>query len=1302
MSSRDDLKKALDYMRKKDPNNDTFQKLDRYLRAHSTINSDKKPLGSIGLFDEWDNKVKSGNQNTRKNMVKNSQGEWESKGYAKTMEKRSKTMVPDLANYNKAQNNLKDKFGLPNFNGHLTHSEAQGLSKENKKPVEPFKDNRGTLQKFGDFFKNKDVDGDGQRDGLLGAIDRFVVPISKGATDFVIPGNTATMARNNENKYGEVQNPVIQAAQKDRGLETDVLNATGMIGASLVPYSKGYKFADFAVNKVPKLANISNPYLKKAVTGGLAGGIAEAGISATNELANPDAYNWKDHGIRTGIGVAGGAILDPAMHGIYNLIKRGAKGVKPSADEVLGLPEPQKQLPEPQLKLPGPNKLPSSFDTLTKAFQQPNGLKSPIPQLPDNLRLMMNKERLQQQGLNFGFNTKNAPKARHNLAPIERSMDPMNRSQSYWQQRYEDFAKEINNNYDMNKMTPEALEDLWSGFAKYDEPLKLEQVVDLAYPKGFEAPPKPKPTVPEPPLKEALRQDKKINELIKGLYPPKRSEPKLNDSASLEEMFRSLKEVAPTKKAEAPSFEPLQFKRSVEQNGLNQPNNIGQSLESLRNVKGKANPNLEAITPNVPKANEGVNEALSGIDFKKLKDINGMQGYTSDVFRNTRDVFGDQYPKIKKTLLDPFDKAKKENVDLQEEWLNKLQTEVVDKLGIKKGSKLSKLVQDYGEKTITLDELKAAAPEQWKKVVQADNWFRSAYDQLIDQVNATRLAIYPNSPDRLVPKRQDYYRHFRELNGLEGLRNIFDSPAGIDPQLVGTSDFTNPSSKFAGFMQKRGLGPYQSDAVGGFLNYLPSASYAIKIDPNISKFKQFSKALKDSTGETKNLNSYIEFLEDFTKDLSGKTNPFDRPLQKVFGRRVFKSLEWMNNRVKKNAVLGNVGSALSQIANVPNGIAFAKQHSLPGAKKTLQSILIKNEEMAHSGFIKERYGDNMYRKFNTKLIDQPEKFAGWLMSAADRIGTTFIWNSAYHKGLANKVADPIKYADDHTRNLVAGRGIGEVPILQKSKTFQLIAPFQLEVANLWKVQREFVKEKDFGALITLYLGAWMFNKGMEETRGSKVVFDPVDALHDAFTDEDIKGLGKVGRVAGEVLSNVPLGQTLANFYPEYGTKHLPSREQFFGDTDPNRFGSGLLVAKGVQDPLYKLALPFGGTQVQKTIKGFNALNEEAAYNPKETKLKFPVERNLENIGKGLMFGPNALDEAKEYYNNDGRPLSEKQTAIYKQLQVLGVEEDYYSRLMSLRNDGKPSTALQKQLNAVLDNKSMTDSQKEARIRALLK
>lgn len=636
---------------------------------------------------------------------------------------------------------------------------------------------------------------------------------------------------------------------------------------------------------------------------------------------------------------------------------------------------------------------------------------------------------------------------------------------------------------------------------------------------------------------------------------------------------------------------------------------------------------------------------------EKFRDISGFKANARDVYRNFKQVFGDKYQEIKNTLLDPFDAAKGRYIDYQKKVLDEMDEKIVKEFGIRKGSKESAAVMDYGEGVLKEGELLSSfGIEKGKKIKEASEWFRQKYDSLLEDVNRVRAEIYPNNPDKIIPKRKDYFRHFEELStGLQALKNIFENPAGISPTLAGVSDFTTPRSKWLAFAQRRVLNDSTRDAVGGFLNYVPSASYAVNIDPFIGQFRKLGRELAEKTEGSRNINNFIEFLHDFSNDLSGKTSAFDRGLQKIIpgGRKTFAVINWLNNRVKANAILGNAGSSIAQIFNVPQGIASAKQYAIPGATKTLAQIFQPNDAMKMSNFIKERYSSSLYGKFETGALNNTKRFAAWMVGVLDEVGTKFIWNSHYEKAIAQKIANPIKYADDVTRSLVAGRGIGEVPLIQKSKLFQIVAPFQLEVGNLWYVMGDMVKKRDFGALAALFVANYLMNRVAEQVRGSDVVFDPINALIEGFRnqakDEPIQGraLKTVGRLTGEALSNIPMGQTIANVYPEKGF-NIPgvgqiSRSELFGEGDPTRFGTGLVVG-GLRDPLYKILPAFGGAQIKKTYEGTKALIE-GEQRSKDEKPLFDVPFTPSNIIRAPLYGPYATSEGQEYSEAKGREFS---------------------------------------------------------------
>lgn len=623
------------------------------------------------------------------------------------------------------------------------------------------------------------------------------------------------------------------------------------------------------------------------------------------------------------------------------------------------------------------------------------------------------------------------------------------------------------------------------------------------------------------------------------------------------------------------------------------------------------------------------------------KDITGFSGQFRDVYRNFKQVFGENTPKIKEVLLDKFDAAKGRYVDIQKKFTDELYQKIVVDLGIKKGSKEDAAIMDYGEKVKTIEEItKELGEKTANKIVEADKWFREKYDEMLREINETRADIYPNSPEKQIPVRADYYRHYQELGaGAEELRNIFESPSGISPKMAGISSFTKPKSKFLSFAQKRLGFASKRSAIGGFLDYVPAYAYGKEIDPFIGKFRGLAKRLAEGTEDTGKVNNFIEFLQDFANDLSGKTNAADRYVQKLVGRKPFKFINWLNRRIKANTVLGNLSSSVSQIFNVPQGLGHAKQYAIPGAVKTFGGLFKENPEMAKSSFIKERYHNSMYDKFDKGMIHNTRKFAAWITGVLDEVGTKFTWNSLYLKAKGKGIANPIKYADDITRGMVAGRGVGEVPLGQKSKLFQIIAPFQLEVGNAWWVMKDMVTEKQFGALILMLITSYLMNKVSEKVKGNDVVFDPIQATFDgaqSFSEEDNKWIGLekfLGRMGGEVLSNVPVGQTFASMLPD----QLPdwmgglSKAEVFGRGDPTRYGSGLMVSKGLADPLFKILPPLGGGQLEKTIQGSEALLKGRVESASGKTNLFPVAPTLANKLKLPLFGKYAGQEGWNYF-----------------------------------------------------------------------
>jgi len=647
----------------------------------------------------------------------------------------------------------------------------------------------------------------------------------------------------------------------------------------------------------------------------------------------------------------------------------------------------------------------------------------------------------------------------------------------------------------------------------------------------------------------------------------------------------------------------------------------------------------------------------------QIKDIGSLDRGWKDVFRNFKQVFGDQYAAVKQQILDPFDASKGRFIDDLNREADGLEQNIVKGLGIKKGSKESAAVQLFGEGKLTTEDLvRNFGQEKANKIIQADAWFQNNYSRLLDEVNAVRAKIYPGNEEKLIPKRENYYRHFQEMSeGFAGLKNIFETPAAIAPSLAGTSEFVKPKSKWLSFAQARKGDQTTYDAVGGFINYLNAAEYAKNIDPNVNVFRQLRdeliKATEDGPAEGK-LNNFIEFLDDFSNDLAGKTNPIDRALTKLGpSRKALKVLDWVNSRVKANMILGNLSSAVAQAFNVPQGLAEAGPvNSAKGLKSVMTDVFAGDDAVSsQSTFLKERYKSDAFDRFDEGILSNAKKFAAWMTGALDQAGTNLIWHSNYQKALGEGVENPVKYADDITREMVAGRGIGEVPLAQKSKLVQLFMPFQLEVGNTWHVMKGWADQKAARKFLYFTALSFLMNRGAEQLRGSDVSFDPLNALLDGleeYQDESDPMVGAIkgtGRVAGEVLSNIPGGQTVASLYPEKGFKvggEQIKREDLFGEGDPTRFGGGMVAMKGVQDPVFKLLTPFGGAQAKKTLEGADAVVSQRV-DDQRGNLQFPVSQSLPDTLKSLAFGKYATAPARFYFDNELQSLTEEQTAIWQ-------------------------------------------------------
>lgn len=683
-----------------------------------------------------------------------------------------------------------------------------------------------------------------------------------------------------------------------------------------------------------------------------------------------------------------------------------------------------------------------------------------------------------------------------------------------------------------------------------------------------------------------------------------------------------------------------------------------------------------------------------------------------------RKLYDEYFDRLQKTLIEIYPDVEK-NVE-------KLEKKLAD---LRSGTRVKRI-----EKRIADAKAKGQTDEELQDVYEA---LEKAKDEMSEVgVKKIEREIFDAKNNKRLYKRKDYFRHFKDLqNGFfKDLSDIMNSSTDIDPRLLNLSEFTQPKSKWTGFLQKReGALGYKADAIGGLLEYIPQAEYKINIEPNISNLRNAIKELQLATYKSKNANKFIDELVQVANDLAGKTNKIDRIpgmlLGDKKGRQLINGLTNISNRIRANAVVGNFNTVLAQFFNMPNVVAYAKNPAdiVSGMSTSLRAVMgDKNakEILDKSMFLKERYLDRSMRRFNTGVLDNVNNFCGWMLeigdkAVADAAFCTF-YKQAKRKGLSELEA--VLKADEMTRKSVAGRGIAEMPLSQKAKLTKLLAPFQVEVKNSVNVMTELLGKKDAAGLIALFGVSWMMNEALDVTTGRRIIFDPIEVLKNGY--EEYREDGNLGEAAkntaanmfGEILTNIPGGTYAADIISDtMGISDL-QKAKLFGENDPTRYGTGNIAlqtllkpaAQAIQGknvdmltPALSLALPFGGKQIQRTISGMQDMgvlpdarlnfndginfefgrNEMPGSYSDSGNLRFAIDPTETNYITAGTLGTWSTKQGKEYLKAGSSPLSDRQTAAAKgayKAGISGVDAERYVRNIKAIEKSGDKSKLQRQ------------------------
>lgn len=653
--------------------------------------------------------------------------------------------------------------------------------------------------------------------------------------------------------------------------------------------------------------------------------------------------------------------------------------------------------------------------------------------------------------------------------------------------------------------------------------------------------------------------------------------------------------------------------------------------------------------------------------------------------------------------------------------------------GIKDHSKESAVLQKYAEKSYVDEDGKEVAYTENDlkrdiknekvriKIREAAKKLRAKYDMYIDKANdvLVKLGYDP------IPKRDDYVRHFNELNDIFtrfGIPGKIQNENALPTDINGITDTFMPGKSYFANAQKRQGIKTTYDAITGIDGYIEGISNLIYHTEDIQRLRAFEKHIRETYGETgwdkmeglteeqkakrmqnienNHLSNYAAWLTEYTNNLAGKKSGIDRSVEKLLGRNIYSTLNTIKKQVGSNMTGFNISSALSNFVSVIQAGSKTKKTSMiRGSISTFKNIFAKDDFINKSDFLTNRFGsDRIHKTPWEKMSNAGQVF----MNATDYFTANLIVRSKYYENLSKGMSESeaIKKADDFGARIMGDRSLGSTPVLFNSKTLGVVTQFQFEVFNQYDsmihdtIQEYKVNNDNKGALRASMGAVWslgqlmafsyFFNNAYEAVLGTRPAFDVIDIIMTAFgldDDDDSEDTlqDNLHQSSKKLIEALPV----INLFSE--NARIPTAS---GIPNPIKLATGESTIKDESKKLMYLLPPTGGNQAKKTIQGAEAVIKGGSYTTSkdgEKKLQFTVNnKSPKEISKALLFGKWSTSDAQEY---DSNPLTKEEQEEMNDLDISFKEyKKYKNDLKSLNNVKSDKNSEGKTINGSANGK----------------
>ena len=583
--------------------------------------------------------------------------------------------------------------------------------------------------------------------------------------------------------------------------------------------------------------------------------------------------------------------------------------------------------------------------------------------------------------------------------------------------------------------------------------------------------------------------------------------------------------------------------------------------------------------------------------------------------------------------------------------------------------------QPYGE-----EDIRRELGDRADKAIALKNYIREQYDVLLDAQNEVRREFGIKE----ILKRKDYMTHLQQnatlwdkLYGRTAIglhSDIFAKPdAGPSMDAIRRKSPGNP------YARERIGERSERNAVQAFETYLHPALADIHLTEAAVRRMALTRAL-ESQEAAHNLGQAARYFEAIRRQLTGDPHQLDEALEnsimdKDLAKNILKGYDAIAARMTANKLTGNIRIPLLHMTRLPGIAANVGLTGLARAafEHALTAVSGAPDVTGASPYLQTRFADT--HAITQHWIDDARMLANKPSEFIEKHTLQIGWQ-AYHDQAINagkSLEEATAYADKALARHVPDRTPGGQMPLLASRVGRTVLQFQTEITNFSRYlqhdfsynmleDRPYTPQENMVRMAKLWTSMYVANLALRAAMGDSPTPDPVNAgiealriLGDTNAAPGDRAVRSAGRMAGEALKFVPgSNEIAAAAIPD---QHL--RKYYLGNIEQSAFtgtpaaldtlqanaGSlqkigGEFAEGGVPELLQggdvggftskafsDILLPFGGTQIKKTIEGI-AANKEGKVTGKDGKTLYDVE-GADRL-RALMFGPSGTQAAKTF------------------------------------------------------------------------